>query len=175
MNHAAMWSLNVEAMGSSGAEMSIIPFKSSGIGGLRRVILVGLSGYVYIVWFMTSLHTLSRPGRSKDSSWAQLHIGSRRSLSVCVEEEIRFFTLWHFYGGNCAMAWWLMVVTELFGAAKNLWGLLCFLFSAGWVTTYDSYVGTSTQSSPWFKAAICESPRCGHYLPYVHLVYVCPT
>jgi hypothetical protein len=68
MNHAAMLSLNVEAMGSSGAEMSIISFKSSGIGGLRRVILVGLSGYVYIVWFMTILHTLSQPGRSIDSS-----------------------------------------------------------------------------------------------------------
>ena len=92
------------------------------------MIFVGLSGFVYIARFMTRLQMCDRPRRQKDSLGAQLHIGSRGRLGMWVEEEIRFFTLWHFYGGNCAMAWWLMVVTELFGAGQKPLGAFVFSF-----------------------------------------------
>jgi len=45
-----------------------------------------------------------------------------------VEEKIRIFTLWHFYGGNCAMAWWLELVTELFGGGQKPLGAFVFYF-----------------------------------------------
>jgi hypothetical protein len=45
-----------------------------------------------------------------------------------VEEEIRFFTLWHFYGGNCAMAWWLEVVDGTFRRRPKTFGGFCVLF-----------------------------------------------
>ena len=44
--------------------------------------------------------------------------------TVDVMEEVRFFMLWHFYGGNGAMAWWIVAVVELFGGGqKHIWGL----------------------------------------------------
>jgi hypothetical protein len=43
-------------------------------------------------------------------------------------EEMRFFTLWHFYGGNCAMAWWVVAVHNFSAVAKNSLGGFCVLF-----------------------------------------------
>ena len=128
MNHAAILCLYVEATGRIGRERSTISFVSSGIGGLRRVIFVGLSGFVYIAWFMTRLQMCDRPRRQKDSLGDQLHIWSRGRLGMWVEEEIRFFTLWHFYGGNCAMAWRLVWWRNVFGGGqKTFGGLLCLI------------------------------------------------
>jgi len=48
-------------------------------------------------------------------------------------EEVRFFMLWYFYGGNGAMAWRRCAVVELFGVAKNTFGGSSDLSSAGWI------------------------------------------
>eukprot|EP00985_Skeletonema_marinoi_P000275 scaffold83_cov171-Skeletonema_marinoi.AAC.2 len=57
-----------------------------------------------IALFSTCPQLCDPPRRTKNSSGAQLHPGSRGGLHMLVEEEIGFFTLWHFYGGNGAMA-----------------------------------------------------------------------
>jgi len=44
-----------------------------------------------------------------------------------MEVEIGIFTLWHFYGGNGAMACGLCEVVKLFGVAKLFLGALLFI------------------------------------------------
>ena len=60
-----------------------------------------------IALFSTCPQLYDPPRRIKDSPGAQIHPGSRDGLYMRVEEEIGFFTLWHFYGGNGAMARWM--------------------------------------------------------------------
>ena len=79
------------------------------------------------------------------STWFQLNKGSRRGVHGWVEEEQRFFTLWHFYGGNCAMGRWLSWWRNFFdGGQKSLAGF-CVLVNAGYVL-YNSYVRVTTGS-----------------------------
>ena len=53
---------------------------------------------------------------------------------VDVMEEVWFFMLWHFYGGNGAMALRIVTVVELFGGwwPKTHLGALLTFSSAGW-------------------------------------------
>jgi len=80
-----------------------------------------------IALFSTCPQLCDRPRRTKDSPGAQLHPGSRGRLYVQVEEKIEFFTLWHFYGGNGAMARWMSRWWNFSMMAKTLFGGFCVL------------------------------------------------
>jgi len=74
-----------------------------------------------------------------------------------VEEEQRIFTLWHFYGGNCAMGWWLSFWRNFFdGGQKSLAGFCVFVLA-------------NARQMPWCKLlyAHCDTKQLliysGHY------------
>eukprot|EP00984_Skeletonema_dohrnii_P026233 scaffold15555_cov177-Skeletonema_dohrnii-CCMP3373.AAC.2 len=93
---------------------------------------------IIIPLFSTCPQLYDPPRRTKDSPGAQLHPGSRDGLYVQVEEKIEFFTLWHFYGGNGAMARWMSRWWNFSMMAKTPLGAFVFYIECRFLRTPEN-------------------------------------
>ena len=92
----------------------------------------GSFSWCYVIaMFSTSPQKCDPPRRTKDSPAAQLPPRSRAGLHVVVEEEIGFFTLWHFLAEMCHGVVNCRCGGTFRRRPKTLWGLLCFTLNAG--------------------------------------------